>query len=132
MWRPSLGHAWARRPAQFSLLAVKQMVRQAAMKSIVQRGWVMRGGVPTEIEFEHGFSQVDGFPFCHEVGTWIPIQPFPAPSKEAVIVGYMNLLDRSIAEHRTAIQKLVQEKAALNEQLYEIAKDRLRPAFTKP
>lgn len=85
------------------------------------RGWVMRGDTPTEIEYEHGFSLTDGFPYCHEIGTWIPCNPFPASTKESLINARIHELQNMIAEHKTAIQVLTDKIAMLERDLRDTA-----------
>jgi hypothetical protein len=71
-----------------------------------QKGWVWREGRPVEIEYESGFSTIDGFPFCHEIGTWIPLSPVPASSRREVIEAQKAYIRNTIEQYRQAIEAM--------------------------
>lgn len=67
------------------------------------KGFVWRGGVPTEIQYERGFASADGFPYCYEINsvtqqpiTALSIQPF---ENAAALIAYReNVLKREVRE----------------------------------
>lgn len=76
-------------------------------KVIRLKGWVWRSGQPVAIEYETGFSPVDGFPFCREIKSpYIPLSPPPASSREELVRARKSELRGTIEQYRQAIDAL--------------------------